>query len=457
MFINVVASGTNVRRLAKVLGKKANAVIYTAYSQIESEPGMIRRKFYRTFVSDELVSQIQSLRDEEKPSWSKIWAKPLQNRVVIENLFNSLVGEDTLRPELNLSNLADEDVECFMVFVNADNKQMSQIRDIIARAIPSWEVQVLNGDYTSNFEAQYETRKALHNAKATGKRGLIVLSNQMGSRSYSISEIQATVLAFDSGSADTSSQKASRALTPGATFSGKDKMYGYIVDLSFNPNRSENIEKLFVDEATLLMKSGDAESFTTAISIILKSANLFKVDEWGFVEEIKEDELFKVFNDNENLLKVADQTVDIEYLLENHDQLLDKILEMKVQKGKSEEKSVPINEGVKNRILKESESDEDEGEKEVIKKDIESKIRARIQTLNLSATSVYYLSGMQATSYRGCLNVIEGSNDLSQEFKDFYDIAPDIVRLMLDAGILNEPILDTVVVNSVAEPSERLF
>jgi len=266
---------------------------------------------------------------------------------------------------------------------------------------------------------------------------LIIISNQMGSRSYSISEIQASVIAYDRGSVDTTIQKVSRCLTPGNTFSGELKEYGHIVDLSFDPNRSENIEKLLVEEIMQVHKS-EGMDFPTATRFVLSSIDCFRV-KYGTAVEVTESEMFTILNDNENLLRVADVTVNIDLArdivehLENANRIA----------GVGHQGKDAID-AVKNYV---TETDGKRPKNRKSDKDIETIINEAIKTINRSARNVHYLYPSGET-YKECLENIIYSAQSSEEFYDFVGIDIEIALMILDKGILNEPILDVVVQNT---------
>lgn len=442
-FIKMFASGTNIQRLAKCCDK-IDGVVYTAYSQLEqSEIDIVRRKFYMSRV-DKVKAEVEKFDVTVMPSWTKIWDKPLGNSKFIEMLLQSIVGDDTLRTELNLSNLANEPVDCFMLLVSANNNQMDQIKAIAKRAIPNWKVKVLNGNYSTNRSAEDYTVQAINEAKIENKRGVIIVANQMGSRSYSIPEIQATVIAYDRGSVDATTQKVSRCLTPGKTFDDRTKIHGHIIDLSFDPNRSENIERLILDEA-IQVQRGNKIDFTSAIKFVLSSINLFNVDDYGFLREVRENDLFKLFSNNENLLKIADITVDVEAALESG--VFDILCNVNADKGKkSIDKKLIVGEGVKNSIIEgqvEQQRKLTDNEKQAIEKTINNAIR----TLNMSATSVYNLAET-GDSYRECLSVIADHSNYNRQFKELFGVSASDTLVLIEKRVLNEAILDVVVQNS---------
>jgi hypothetical protein len=442
-FVRVYASGTNVQRLARC-SKDIDGVIYTAYSELEqTETNIIRRKFFCTQV-DGLKQEVELLDEKVQPSWIKIWNRPLANKSFVGKLLQSLTGEDSLRPELNLSEMTGTSVDCFMLLVSANNKEMRQIQEIAERDIPSWHVKILNGDFTNNRDAEYETKREINEARIAGKKGVVIIANQMGSRSYSIPEIQATVIAYDRGSVDATMQKVSRCLTPGETYNGQTKTHGHIVDLSFDPNRSENIERLILEEAIQIQRSDDTD-FTTAVRYVLTSVDLFKMNEFGYAEEVSEDDMFKILGDNDNLLKVADISVDVDAALQSG--LFDILANVNATGKSTAVKKDIIGADAVNSVTKGATTNgRTLSDKE--KKDVEKTINDAIRSLNMSATSVRDLAN-GGDSYRECLELIKDDVDLDNEFVGLFGISAENAIQLIEHRILNEAILDVVVQNSL--------
>jgi hypothetical protein len=441
-FVRVYASGTNVQRLARC-SKDIAGVIYTAYSELEqTEPSIIRRKFFCTQV-DSLKQAVETLDEKIQPSWVKIWERPLANKAFVGKLLQSLTGEDSLRPELNLSELASESVDCFMLLVSANNKEMKQIYEIAQREIPDWHVKILNGDYTNNRNAEYETSREINEARIAGKKGVVIIANQMGSRSYSIPEIQSTVIAYDRGSVDATMQKVSRCLTPGLTYSGSVKTHGHIVDLSFDPNRAENIERLILEEAIQVQRS-DETDFTSAVRYVLTSVDLFKVNEFGYAEEVTEDHMFKILGDNDNLLKVADVAVDVVAAVQSG--LFDILSNVNASRKQPVDKKAVVGANVVNAVVKGG-NGSNSNLTNTEKKNIEKIINDAIRSLNMSATSVYDLAN-GGDGYRQCLVRIQSESELNHEFKELFGINATDAITLIDQRALNEAILDVIVQNS---------
>jgi len=437
MLVKVFASGTNVQRLAKGSGR-ADGVIYTAYSQLEnSQDEIVKRRFYMLEV-DSLKKDVEELDETVQPSWAKIWGKPNANKSFISKLFLSLVGEEPLRQEINLSNLAGESIDCFMMLVSANKREMKQIKDIADRAVPNYHIKILNGDYTNNKQAEFETKKEINEARIAGKDGVIVIANQMGSRSYSVPEIQATVIAYDRGSVDATMQKVSRCLTPGTTYAGDQKEYGHILDLSFDPNRSENIERLLVDEIVQVGKSED-QDFPAATTYVLSTIDCFRV-KYGTAVEVDEQSMFELLGDNESLLRIADVTVDVNAALD----IIDNLANVTAS-GKKDKKTREAIDKAKNTIREGGKGSKNQTDSE--KKQLEKIINDAIRSLNMSATSVFNLAG-EGSTYRECIEIIADDKEDAEEFEDLFGVTPELVTTILDRELLNEAILDVIVQNS---------
>jgi hypothetical protein len=281
----------------------------------------------------------------------------------------------------------------------------------------------------------------------------------MGSRSYSIPAIQATVIAFDRGSVDATQQKVSRCLTPptkeNPMYDGStDKPFGYIVDLSFDPNRAENIERIILEEALQVQRSGDAADFTQAVKYVLSSVDMFKMNSYGIPIEVTESDMFKIFGDNEIMLRVADVSVDVAAALASG--MFDILASVTAGgKSKSEKKTI-VGEGVKNSV-KEGGQTGTPALTDAENRAAQDIINAAIQSLNMSATSVYHLANLEGNSYRECLEIIQKQAPADSEFKDFFGITAGNTIELLNNKVLNEAILDVIVQNSKPKAIDQLF
>jgi len=438
--VEVYASGTNVQRLAKG-AKRVDGVVYTAYSEMEAvEEKMITRRFFASNVLA-LKDEVETHGEAVQPNWTKIWGKPQSNKTFISSFVRGLFGEDELHPELNISQMADEDVNVIMVFTSANKKEMAQVAKLAEKALgEEYIVQVLNGDFTSNKQAEAETKKLITQGQMDSKKGMLILSNTMGSRSYSVGEIQAAVMAFDRGSVDAASQKVSRPLTPGNKWNGETKEFGYIVDFSFDPNRAENIEKLIIDEAVQIQRAGTTDDFQAAVKFIMNSVDILKVGQFGYTETVDEATMFGILGSNENLLKVADITVDVDTIIDAG--IFHKLADVTALTSKVNVKEIAGENSKTRAIVKEEEGERERAEVDVDRMKAEKLLNEAIKSLNMSATSVHILAGKD--SYRECVEALVGH----AEFIDLFGVDAELVLELLDIGALNEAILDVIVQNS---------
>ena len=461
MFISVYASGTNIQRLAKC-SKKIDGVLYTAYSQLEkTEPGMVKRKFFCLEMT-KLKAEIEKTYDLAiAPSWVKLNKDVDGNKAFFDGMFKSLFGNNPLQRGLNLTALAEETINGVMFLTSADKKGMAKLEKIAKIALPDIKIIVLNGDYTDNKESEELTKREIEKAKIEGKTGFLVIANTMGSRSYSVPAIQASVIAFDRGSVDATAQKISRPLTPATNADGKrmfdnsvTKEYGYIIDLSFDPNRAENIERIILEEAIQVQREGvDANSFESAMKYVLSSINVLKTNEYGYLNQVTEEEMFAVYGDNDAMLRVADISVDIQAAVESG--MFDILLNVNKGSKPSKDKKAIVGEGTKN-TTNGNKSNNTPALTDTETKQAQKTINDAIRALNMSATSVYYLAD-GGESYRECLEIIDNDEILDAEFVEFYGVTADNVIELLENNVLNEAILDVIVQNSKPKLVDFLF
>ncbi|MGD9663140.1 MAG: hypothetical protein AB7U63_17930, partial [Porticoccaceae bacterium] len=347
-----------------------------------------------------------------------------------------------------------------MLLVSANKAEMGQFAKIAERAIPEWAVVVLNGDYTSNREAERLAETSINQARVEKKRGVIFVANQMGSRSFSVPEIQATVIAYDRGSIDATQQKVSRCLTPTKKerklYDGmSDKTHGAIVDLSFDPNRAENVERLLLEEAVMVQRSGLAEDFASAVKYVLAAANVLKMNEYGHPVEVTEGDLFAVYGDNDVLLRVADIAVDVSAAVASG--VFDILQQVNAGgKGKGNDKKPVVGADAINAVIVGNKKPTVPQMTDKEKRDAEKVINAAIRALNMSATSVFYLA-TAGNSYRECIAAIAQDTAKAAEFFEFFGVPALAVTVLLDQGVLNEAILDVIVQNSKPKAIDNLF
>lgn len=450
--VNVFASGTNIQRIAmNARGQKVDAVIDVAYAQLEAtEKTFVRRNFY-SLRYDGLHELLENeFKEEQRPSWSKIWAKPLKCQDFLTQTMDGLLGRNDDLCGLNLSHIVtsateeDTTITCVMLLTSATKSGMRAFGNLCDKRYADYEVVVLNGDYTSNKEAEELCRSRMNEAKLRGKKGMLIIANMMGSRSFSIPEIQTSVIMYDKGSVDATAQKTSRCLTPGNDWDGNRKGRGHIVSFSFDPNRNENIENLVLYEAIQISRSMGI-SFAEAVKIVNKTVNIYRMHEQGDPILVSVNDLFEIYGENENLLKVADITPDLSLLFEGG--IIDILSKIVAGDGKTKAKMEKL--APKAKKLAETGDTTPKGKKakkDKDQKEMEKLVNLAIRSINRSALTVYNMA-MKGNDYRDCLVRINKNDDLASEFEELYGITVDDAITLVDKGVLNVPLLDVVVEN----------
>lgn len=443
MLVKIYASGTNVGRLARCSSKN-QFVIAAPYCELEAtEPGIIQRRCYILNITEDMIALIQTLDEDKRPSFTKIWDRPEQNKAFIVEYVRSLFGYNPLRPWLALSQLTGEHITCVQMWISADKTPMGKAEKIIKEALPDWHVVVINGDYTTGKKAEDFAKKEIEAARRDGKHGVLFITSIMTQRSWSVSEVQCCVMAYDKGSSDVNSQKSSRPLTPGLTFDGEVKRNGHIIDTGFNTNRSDKIEGIILTDTLARMRS-EEEDYPKALHYTTSCINVFTVNEYGYPILIKPEEMFEIMSDEEVILRVADSTgfdmanldkiIDIIAMVKGGDKATQAIKSALVSKVKN---SIQVG-GTRKNTLTDQE-----------KKDAQALLNKARRALNQSATSVVFMADKyDFSSYRAALLHISKSKSKNAEFKEFIGIDATAAIKLIDLGFLPEMLLDTVVNSS---------
>jgi hypothetical protein len=145
-------------------------------------------------------------------------------------------------------------------------------------------------DNVSNETAEPKIKSSIRKAKNENKKGLIILSLGMGSRSFSIGEMQAVIEMYDSGNINTAKQKQSRALTPNPPY----KEAGFVVTLSFDPNRLDDFEMGILDEASRQHADGKGKAtMDETIQEVYRVVTLWRFSKMGTPQLVEVDALMK--------------------------------------------------------------------------------------------------------------------------------------------------------------------
>ena len=140
-------------------------------------------------------------------------------------------------------------IPVYMIFLGggATKASASRMQKATERILPDYSCLLLHSGETSNAEAEAVVKEAIVAAEDASKRGVILISIDMGSRSFSVPNIVAVLECYDGGGVHQAHQRHSRALTPDRT--GVKKELGIVFTLSFDPNRLTPMEQFLLSNA----------------------------------------------------------------------------------------------------------------------------------------------------------------------------------------------------------------
>jgi hypothetical protein len=305
---------------------------YTLESTIESVKDIVTPVFMRLSL-EEVVSKSNSLPAEYRTDWSKLLMDVDKSYGVISTLVKSLYGlyggNNVSLYDINMG--VNSDVS--MIFANTPNKtQQTKLVTLIQESLGSqYIVKLINGDETTNRRAEEDAKRIVAQAKK-GKKKVVLVSNDMASRSFSVSEIDTVLLFFDRGSYSTISQKISRVLTPGKTFKGDVKTHGNVISLSLDPNREDvsPIDEYIIYEAEKV----DVNDLNDGIKRVLRSIQLFTNGE-GETVEIEKDLYAEKLINSSSLIRIGSEATKVENVI-SKDSLVKIMLGVELTQGEKE-------------------------------------------------------------------------------------------------------------------------
>jgi len=457
----VNASGTNIHRMALGLRKQQDVhFLQCAYCELEKdEPGTIKRNFFELEIAKWLATMIDG---GDGFSWARLSANVDASVHIWKALFTGLVGDDpddALR-HLQLSRIISKAngggrAGGIMCFLSMQNEELNKLGVYLQSWITEYDIVVLNGDAenhlsTTNENAEDIVRVAIRKAKKANKKGVIVLTSQMGSRSFSVSEIEVSIIMRDRGSISSFTQAGLRSATPGPLFNGQPKKRCTILSLSMDPNRVDQATELLLDETRVVMSNNPLMSLPEALrEYVLESANIFRKAEGGagYVQRSKE-EVMKELQDSEAVLRVANGLTDVQAILESPE-ILAILRNVRVMDEKGKEK--------KDTQLKKAKTfaidlpTRKNGKPSEEEKNWAKAVQEALRAINSTAVSVMFLAELERGTYRQALEMIAAGVQRRAEFVTDIGVSPEEALVLLDGGYLRESLLDLVVSNTSHE------
>jgi len=188
-------------------------------------------------------------------------------------------------------------VEMMFLGNGCTNKALHAIAEIGRQALPNTRFVTIDGDSQvdgKTFKGENAEQMVWKVIKecSVNKENVMLLGVNMPSRSFSIYPIQVLHLFLDGGAEWSVAQKLARALTR-APFHKQS----FIIDWSFDPNRSSVVDSILLSTALDIAKQ-DNTSMPEAMKKVLKTFNIFEMGEDEPYQWTVADYLKKVFESN---------------------------------------------------------------------------------------------------------------------------------------------------------------
>ena len=263
-------------------------------------------------IVEEAISK-NEIQDEDLkklPSWQKFVKNPYKSKSfftkVLQSVFLGHHSHDELNSDFQMSAAKEIRMKrrVAMMFLphNTEVKNISLIEIIANDSLPEYRIIKLTGmeRATSNENAERYVKMQL---EAYPDDNFLIISSQIGQRSFSVGEIDELYLAYDNGDNGATIQKMSRALT------GQDiDKVGKIFSLSFDPNRDDKFSGAAED---LSRRRGT--DIRTELKNVLSSVDIFSCLEEG-ARLVQIDEFIQRAIDNSTMGKAISMMTPVDEL-----------------------------------------------------------------------------------------------------------------------------------------------
>lgn len=261
-----------------------------------------------------LDPELMSAGSDYLPSWSKFAKDPLRAKGFWTRMLQAVFLGQNNMPELDVEFQAGQVEDSFrvsMMFLpgSMKNEHLKTTVKITEQTLKGWKVLEIsgvgtyNGKKISNKNAEKITKQVIEECRENNTP-LLILSRGMAQRSYSIGEITSLFLCYDEGDAGATTQKISRALTPSTS-----NKIGRIFSLSFDPNRDDKFDTMFIAAAQNYAKRKGVE-VDEALRRVISTVDLFACSEDGRVD-IEHDTYLQQILDRNSLTRMVGKQSNI--------------------------------------------------------------------------------------------------------------------------------------------------
>jgi len=459
--LNIYMTGTAIERVASPLSnlrdniirwsysdmlmvKKGEHPIQTGIQSIEESKSSVKDIVVPQFMRLSLggvVNNFYSVEPEYRTDWNKLFSDVDKAKPILSNLIKSLFGEYngklTYLIDLNTSEICSKDVT--MIFAGTpDKKQQKKFHKLVQDNLgPQYIVELINGDETSNREAEEKAKGVVARAQREGKK-VVFISKDMGSRSFSVSEIDTVILMFDRGSYATISQKVSRVLTPGKTYGGDKKVYGNVISLSLDPNREQvnPIDEYLIYEGEKVQ----VNELSDGIHRVFRSVNIF-VNDKGMMEPIVSDEYADKLISSSALIRVGMETIKVDSVI-NDSELVKLLTGVEVNNQTEEEKIEGIDSSKIVRTDEEKIKEEKKNRKVI--EDLRQKLKEVLSNIVENIVEISEINNCESDNIITTLEMID-EKGYCEEVVFEVGLDCQTVKKIILTGALSKKLLNTII------------
>ena len=471
--LNIYMTGTAIERVALPLSNLRDNIIRWSYSDMlmvkkgehpiqigiqsleeskNSVKDIVVPQFMRLSLGG-VVDNFYSVEPEYRTDWNKLFSDVDKSKPILSNLIKSLFGEYngklTYLVDLNTSEICPKEVT--IIFAGTpDKKQQKKFHKLVQDNLgPQYIVELINGDETSNREVEDMAKSVIERAKKEGKK-VVFISKDMGSRSFSVSEIDTVMLMFDRGSYATISQKVSRVLTPGKTYGGDNKVYGNVISLSLDPNREQvnPIDEYLVYEGEKVQ----VNELSDGIHRVLRSVNIF-VNDKGMMEPIISDEYAEKLVSSSALIRVGMETVKVDSVI-NDVELVQLLTGVEINNQTQEEKIKGVDSSKVIRTDEEKIKEENKNQKVI--EDVRKKLKEVLSNIVENIIEISEINNCKSDNIITTLDMID-EKGYSEEVIFEVGLDPQTVKKTILIGALSEKLLNTIITSYNKEENTVSF
>lgn len=393
----------------------------------------------------ELSSEIVQLLSEANPEVVPTMAKLFENRNIAQGkaLLKCLFSDESAG-ELNFENINAQirggwttDFPVVGLFIGG-NEQITPIENVVKQAQkinPDWKFVPLHGKVSSNEDAENYINQEIAIAKreslfGSSYEGLVFVSAGVGSRSFSIPNIEMVIRMIDGGSNATAVQQSLRSATPRT-----DKSNALIVDLCINRDRISGFTSMLISHAVRESKRTGQSLNQVYKRLVNGTISFWKQKNGAFVHQDDTDLIYEI--------KSAFQDPDTVMSRINWDNVFESELKDIILKIKTNSDSDTESKKLLNTLGKTLVSQPKSTKTKTLEELEKIRLIKALTTLVRSVGNLYTLAP-EARSFISALEVVASNKHKSSDYKfDTGISAPEAIKLA-DADFFAEGDLDMI-------------